>query len=147
MHARVHPPQGEEVEAGFDAAAEAAAAARRLQEADVVLTSFDVLRAEVGWGGQAHAFILCQQLRCPNVKAFQHRSGMPPRQALVPWPSVAAAPPPPPCQVYFMPSTRSFRRPKKYAVPHCPLLQVGQHTRAAAQPAVRCLSVACCLAA
>jgi len=39
---------GEEIEASFDAEAEAAAALRRLQAADVVLTSFDVLRAEVG---------------------------------------------------------------------------------------------------
>ena len=29
-----------------------------------------------------------------------------------------------PRQVNFVPNTRSFRRPKKYAVPHCPLLQV-----------------------
>jgi len=31
---------------------------------------------------------------------------------------------PVPVQVYFVPNARSFRRPKKYAVPHCPLLQV-----------------------
>ena len=70
-----HPtvrPAGEDIEPSFDAAAEAQAALRRLQHADVVLTSFDVLRAEVN----------------------------------------------------FVPNTRSFRRPKKYAVPHCPLLQV-----------------------
>ena len=42
---------GEEVAASFDAEAEVAAALRRLQQADVVLTSFDVLRAEVGVGG------------------------------------------------------------------------------------------------
>ncbi|PRW05825.1 E3 ubiquitin- ligase SHPRH [Chlorella sorokiniana] len=63
---------GEDIEPSFDAAAEAQAALRRLQHADVVLTSFDVLRAEVN----------------------------------------------------FVPNARSFRRPKKYAVPHCPLLQV-----------------------
>ena len=39
---------GEDIEPSFDAAAEAQAALRRLQHADVVLTSFDVLRAEVG---------------------------------------------------------------------------------------------------
>ena len=66
------PTAGEDIEPSFDAAAEAQAALRRLQHADVVLTSFDVLRAEVN----------------------------------------------------FVPNTRSFRRPKKYAVPHCPLLQV-----------------------
>jgi hypothetical protein len=42
---------GEEVAASFDAEAEVAAALRRLQQADVVLTSFDVLRAEVGGCG------------------------------------------------------------------------------------------------
>ena len=53
---------GEYVAPTFDAEAEVAAAMRRLQKADVVLTSFDVLRAEVGhvwcvglggggWGG------------------------------------------------------------------------------------------------
>ena len=39
---------GEEVGASYDSEAEVAAALRRLQQADVVLTSFDVLRAEVG---------------------------------------------------------------------------------------------------
>lgn len=38
---------GEAVEASFDPAAEVEGALRRLQAADVVLTSFDVLRAEV----------------------------------------------------------------------------------------------------
>lgn len=41
---------GEEIEASFDAEAETAAALRRIAAADVVLTSFDVLRAEVGGG-------------------------------------------------------------------------------------------------
>ena len=27
-------------------------------------------------------------------------------------------------QVYFVPSSRSLRKKKKYQVPHCPLLQV-----------------------
>lgn len=40
--------EGQEIEASYDAEAEVAAALRRLHHADVVLTSFDVLRAEVG---------------------------------------------------------------------------------------------------
>lgn len=55
LYARLLEGDGE-VAASFDAEAEAAAAVRRMQAADVVLTSFDVLRAEVrgkrdGWGG------------------------------------------------------------------------------------------------
>jgi hypothetical protein len=29
-------------------------------------------------------------------------------------------------QVYFVPNQRQLRKPKKYEVPHCPLLQVNQ---------------------
>ncbi len=139
--------QGEEVEASFDAAAEAAAAARRLQEADVVLTSFDVLRAEVGVLPAQHQTTLLPYLewssRQPAALSLSPghaacRGSMPMVvpvfvllrvvSAVLPGtePSPPPIPPPPlPFQVHFVPSSRSFRRPKKYSVPHCPLLQVG----------------------
>lgn len=74
---------GEAVEASYDPEAEVAGALRRLQAADVVLTSFDVLRAEV----------------------------------------------------YFVPSSRSLRHAKRYAVPHCPLLQARPPPRGLARSA------------
>jgi hypothetical protein len=108
---------GEEVAASFDAEAEVAAALRRLQQADVVLTSFDVLRAEVGgWWfvpvglarGQAAVSQSADKWRAA-MAGYEHRCCY--AMLLV-------------AQVYFVPSARSLRRPKKYAVPHCPLLQV-----------------------
>ena len=44
-------------------------------------------------------------------------------------------------QVYFVPPTaasRSLRHPKKYAVPHCPLLQVRAHACVCARSSDRC---------
>lgn len=153
-----HPPQGEEAEADFDAAAEAEAAARRLREADVVLTSFDVLRAEVGRAGGAAAGhfdhqplsstgVLQVVRPLPGLAAKPaHSLPVPAALTLPPLPTAlqppaCPRPAPQPGQVYFVPSARSLRRPKKYAVPHCPLLQVGQCARVAS---LGCLCVACC---
>lgn len=71
---------GEQVEASFDAEAEAASALRRLQHSDVVLTSFDVLRAEVGGeGGIGELLVLGMPAEpsglrpgCPNGASSVH---------------------------------------------------------------------------
>jgi SNF2 family DNA or RNA helicase len=70
--------QGGSVQASYDAAAEAAAALCRLSRADVVLTSFDVLRAEVHFVPRERELRHRKRYQVPHCPLLQVRRAPPP---------------------------------------------------------------------